>query len=77
MVDNISVEGPDEDCWQQRAYIPQLVIENLKTLTVSMYIGKILHTSVAEFLLKGDIASILIVLKNVSQTIPSFHSSGV
>lgn len=61
----------------RRANISQLIREHYKTLAISRDIGKILHTSVREFLLKSDNPSILVVLKNVSQTIPGFHSSGV
>lgn len=57
--------------------MPQLVREHFKTLAVGINIRKILHASVREFLLKGDSTSIKIVLKNVSQTIPGCHSSGV
>lgn len=58
-----------------RVNIPQLVTEHLRTLIVSRHIGKILHASVRELLLESDNTSIIIVLKNVSQTIPGFHSS--
>lgn len=61
----------------RRANNPHLVKEHLKTLTMSKHIEKILHKSVRELLLKSDSASILIVLKNVSQTILAFHNSGV
>lgn len=61
----------------KRTNIPRLVKEHLKTLTMSRHIEKILHASVRELLLKSDSASILIVLKNASQTILAFHSSGV
>lgn len=50
--------------------IPQLVREHLKTLIVSRDIGKILHMSVGELLLESDNASILIILENISQSIP-------
>jgi hypothetical protein len=36
-----------------------------------------INVSVRELLFEGDNTVILIVLKNVSQTIPGFHSSGV
>lgn len=61
----------------RRANIPQLVMEHLKTLTLSRNIKKILHVNVKKLLLYSDITSILIVLKNVNQTILSFHSSEV
>ena len=61
----------------RRADISQLIREHLKTLTITRDIGKILHTSVREFLLKSDSPSVLVVLKYVSQMIPGFHSSGV
>ena len=61
----------------KRTHISQLVREHLKKLTVSRDIGKILHASVREFLLKTDSPNILIVLKNVSQTILVSHISGV
>jgi hypothetical protein len=54
-----------------------LVREHFKTVIVSRHIWKIIHASSREFLLEGDIVCILIVLKNVSQTISGFHSSGV
>jgi hypothetical protein len=54
-----------------------LVREHFKTVIVSRHIWKIIHASSREFLLEGDIVCILIVLKNVSQTILGFHSSGV
>jgi len=61
----------------RRAGISQLVRKHLKTLTVSRNIGKIFHASVGKLLLKGDSTSVLIVLKNIYQTIPCFHRSGV
>jgi hypothetical protein len=65
--------GPLHLHWEN----PQLIRDHLKTLVVSRHIGKILHTSVRELLLNCDRMSILIVLKNVRQTILVFHSSGV
>jgi len=61
----------------RRANISQLVREHLKTLTVSRDIGKFLHTSVDKFLLKSDNTSILIILKNIFQTLLCFYYSGV
>jgi hypothetical protein len=47
----------------RRVDVPQLIRYHLKTLTVSRDIGKILHATVRDFLLKSDNMSILIVLK--------------
>lgn len=61
----------------RRVNISQLVREHLRMLIISRHIGKILHVSVRELFLESDNTSILIVLENVSQTIPGFHSSKV
>jgi hypothetical protein len=61
----------------KRTVISQLVREHPKTLTIRRDIRKILHVSVREFFLMSDNPSIIVFLKNVSQTIPVFHSSGV
>jgi hypothetical protein len=47
----------------RRVDVPQLIRDHLKTLTVSRDIGKILHATVRDFLLKSDNMSVLIVLK--------------
>lgn len=57
--------------------VGKLISQHLKLLTVSGNIREILHTNGSELVFKMNSRGILIILKNILQTIPSLLSGGI